>query len=117
MVGGQPVPADLGSIIPATVRILEVTQMWPSPENPDLGSFLVPLTRELKALGHEVEVVSISKRGGSPAKYLRLSREARAAARRPYAERGRRASSTRGCPSPRTLAATVPARAPRGSSE
>ena len=63
------------------MRILEVTQMWPSPENPDLGSFLVPLTRELKALGHEVEVVSISKRGGSPAKYLRLSREARAAAR------------------------------------
>jgi glycosyltransferase involved in cell wall biosynthesis len=64
------------------MRILEVTQMWPSPENPDLGSFLVPLTRELQALGHEVEVVSISKRGGSPTKYLRLAREARAAARR-----------------------------------
>ena len=64
------------------MRILEVTQMWPSPENPDLGSFLVPLTRELEALGHKVEVVSISKRGGSPAKYLRLAREARAAAKR-----------------------------------
>ena len=56
--------------------------MWPSPEEPDLGSFLVPLTRELESLGHEVEVVSISQRGGSPAKYLRLAREARAAARR-----------------------------------
>ncbi|MFL5907455.1 MAG: glycosyltransferase [Solirubrobacterales bacterium] len=64
------------------MRILEVTQMWPSPENPDLGSFLVPLTRELEELGHEVEVASISKRGGSPSKYYRLAREARSAARR-----------------------------------
>jgi glycosyltransferase involved in cell wall biosynthesis len=64
------------------VRILEVTQMWPSPAQPDLGSFLVPLTRELEALGHEVEVASISQRGGSRSKYIRLVREARAAARR-----------------------------------
>jgi glycosyltransferase involved in cell wall biosynthesis len=64
------------------VRILEVTQMWPSPEQPDLGSFLVPLTRELEALGHEVEVSSISQRGGSRSKYLRLARESRAAAKR-----------------------------------
>jgi glycosyltransferase involved in cell wall biosynthesis len=64
------------------VRILEVTQMWPSPEQPDLGSFLVPLTRELEALGHEVEVASISQRGGSRSKYARLVRESRAAARR-----------------------------------
>ncbi len=64
------------------MRILEVTQMWPSPEQPDLGSFLVPLTRELEALGHEVEVSSISQRGGSRSKYLRLVQESRAAARR-----------------------------------
>jgi glycosyltransferase involved in cell wall biosynthesis len=64
------------------VRILEVTQMWPSPEQPDLGSFLVPLTRELEALGHEVEVSSISQRGGSRSKYVRLVRESRAAAKR-----------------------------------
>jgi glycosyltransferase involved in cell wall biosynthesis len=56
--------------------------MWPSPENPDLGSFLVPLSRELEGLGHEVEVVSISQRGGSRTKYLRLAREARSAAKR-----------------------------------
>jgi glycosyltransferase involved in cell wall biosynthesis len=62
------------------VRILEVTQMWPSPEHPDLGSFLVPLTKELEALGHEVEVASISRRGGSPTEYLTLARRARAAA-------------------------------------
>jgi glycosyltransferase involved in cell wall biosynthesis len=64
------------------MKILEVSQMWPSPEQPDLGSFLVPLTREIRALGHEVEVISISQRGGSRFKYVRLSREARAAARR-----------------------------------
>ena len=62
------------------MRILEVTQMWPSAEHPDLGGFLVPLTRELEALGHEVEVASISRRGGSPAEYLTLVRRARAAA-------------------------------------
>ena len=64
------------------MRILEVTQMWPSEEQPDLGSFLVPLTREIEALGHEVEVASISQRGGSRSKYVRLVRESRAAARR-----------------------------------
>jgi glycosyltransferase involved in cell wall biosynthesis len=64
------------------VRILEVTQMWPSPENPDLGSFLIPLTREIEALGHDVEVASISRRGGPPTKYATLVRKARAAAQR-----------------------------------
>ena len=67
---GRGHPRGRGGIQPphrvVDVRILEVTQMWPSPENPDLGSFLVPLTREIEALGHEVEVASISQRGGSP---------------------------------------------------
>lgn len=62
------------------MRILEVTQMWPSEQHPDLGSFLVPLTRELEALGHEVEVASISRRGGPPTGYLTLVRKARASA-------------------------------------
>jgi glycosyltransferase involved in cell wall biosynthesis len=69
------------------MRILFVTQMWPSPENPDLGSFLVPVKRELEAIGHEVEVVAISRRGGPPTEYARLSAQAVAAAlrRRPDA--------------------------------
>jgi glycosyltransferase involved in cell wall biosynthesis len=66
------------------VRILLVTQMWPSEANPDLGSFLVPLKRELERLGHEVEVASISRRGGPPTKYVRLTADARAAARRSH---------------------------------
>jgi glycosyltransferase involved in cell wall biosynthesis len=64
------------------VRILFVTQMWPGPVDPDLGSFLVPLARELEGLGHEVDLVAIDRRGGSRAKYARLTREASAAARR-----------------------------------
>jgi glycosyltransferase involved in cell wall biosynthesis len=64
------------------LKILLVTQMWPSPENPDLGSFLVPVNRALEEQGHEVEVAAISRRGGSPTEYARLVREARRAARR-----------------------------------
>jgi glycosyltransferase involved in cell wall biosynthesis len=63
------------------VRILEVTQMWPSEEHPDLGSFLVPLTRELEGLGHDVEVAAISRRGGPPTEYATLVRKARSAAK------------------------------------
>jgi glycosyltransferase involved in cell wall biosynthesis len=66
------------------VRVLLVTQMWPSLENPDLGSFLVPVRRALQRLGHEVDVAAISRRGGSPTKYARLAvHAARAARRRP----------------------------------
>jgi glycosyltransferase involved in cell wall biosynthesis len=64
------------------VRILLVTQMWPGPTAPDLGSFLVPLARELEGLGNDVEVVALDYRGGSRTKYARLTRDAVAAARR-----------------------------------
>lgn len=70
-----------GAII-AAVRILLVTQMWPSPANPDLGSFLVGVRDQLERLGHEVEVVAISRRGGSPTKYATLAAAAVSAARR-----------------------------------
>jgi glycosyltransferase involved in cell wall biosynthesis len=64
------------------VRILLVTQMWPSAAEPDLGGFLRPLHRELLALGHDVEVAAIGQRGGSPVKYARLTGRAVRAARR-----------------------------------
>lgn len=63
------------------MRILMVTQMWPTPAAPDLGSFLLPLRRELIAQGHAVEVAAIGQRGGGPAKYARLTRDAVRAAR------------------------------------
>ena len=49
--------------------VLPVTQMWPTASEPDLGAFLLPLRRKLVALGHEVEVIAIGQRGGSPTKY------------------------------------------------
>lgn len=64
------------------MRILFVTQMWPGPEDPDLGSFLVPIHDELVGLGNEVEVVAINHRRPARAKYARLCRESVAAARR-----------------------------------
>jgi glycosyltransferase involved in cell wall biosynthesis len=64
------------------MRILLVTQMWPTASDPDLGAFLLPLRRELVALGHEVEVAAVGRRGGSPAKYARLTADAVRAARR-----------------------------------
>ena len=64
------------------MKIQLVTQMWPSPANPDLGSFLVPLTREFERRGHQVEVSAISRRGGAPTKYASLVGKSIAAARR-----------------------------------
>jgi glycosyltransferase involved in cell wall biosynthesis len=66
----------------AGLRILLVTQMWPTEAEPDLGAFLLPTVRALREAGHEVGVCALSQRGGSAAKYARLSRDAIAAARR-----------------------------------
>jgi len=56
--------------------------MWPGPADPDYGSFLVPVVRELEALGHGVDVAALDRRGGSRTKYGRLTQAAVAAARR-----------------------------------
>jgi glycosyltransferase involved in cell wall biosynthesis len=64
------------------MRVLLVTQNWPSRENPDLGSWLVPIRDELRRIGHQVEVAAISRRGGPPTKYARLCSDAVRAARR-----------------------------------
>lgn len=64
------------------MRILFTTQMWPGPDDPDLGSFLVPVVRELEALGHEVDVVAIDHRRPSRTKYARLAAQTTARAMR-----------------------------------
>jgi glycosyltransferase involved in cell wall biosynthesis len=64
------------------MRVVLVTQMWPTPDDPDLGSFLVPLVRELRSAGHDVAVCAIARRGGPPTKYARLTAAAVATARR-----------------------------------
>nr|WP_205699199.1 glycosyltransferase [Conexibacter sp. SYSU D00693] len=64
------------------MRVLVVTQMWPGPGDPDLGVFVADLVRELRELGHEVDVASIDRRGGPPTKYARLTADAVRRARR-----------------------------------
>lgn len=71
------------------MRILLVTPMWPSPgsradsaRDVDFGAFLVPHVEALRALGHEVAVVAIDRRGGSRLKYAGLTARAVAAAAR-----------------------------------
>lgn len=64
------------------MKILVVSQMWPSEAEPDFGSFVAQVCRELERQGHQLEVVAIDRRGLPRTKYVRLLRDARAAIRR-----------------------------------
>lgn len=61
-------------------RVLVVSQMWPGPDDPDLGAFVAQIARELERRGHSVALATIDRRGGSKLKYLRLARSALGAA-------------------------------------
>jgi len=64
------------------VRILLVSQMYPSAAEPDLGVFVRDLERELVSFGHDVERAVLDTRRGGPLRHLRLAvRTARAARR------------------------------------
>src|SRR5436305_6687825 len=67
---------------PARVRILLVSQMYPGPDDPDLGTFVAQLERALRERGHEIELAVLDRRAGGRRRYLELARDARAAARR-----------------------------------
>lgn len=62
--------------------MLFLTPMWPGPDDPDLGSFLVPIVGELRRLGHELDVVAIDRRAGGPRRHLQLAVRGVLAARR-----------------------------------
>ncbi len=55
------------------MRILLVSQMYPGPDDPDLGAFVAQIERELHAQGHELDRAVIDRRGGLPTKHLRLA--------------------------------------------
>jgi glycosyltransferase involved in cell wall biosynthesis len=63
------------------VRILLVSQMYPGPDDPDLGVFVRRLADELAARGHEVERAVLDTRAGGKVRYLRLAGRAFVAAR------------------------------------
>jgi glycosyltransferase involved in cell wall biosynthesis len=64
------------------VRILLVSQMYPGPDAPDLGTFVAQIERELEAHGHEIERAVLDTRSGGKLRYLTLARKT-FSARRP----------------------------------
>ena len=63
------------------MRILLVSQMYPGPDAPDLGTFVALLERELAGKGHEVERAVLDTRAGGKLRYLNLARSTLAADR------------------------------------
>jgi glycosyltransferase involved in cell wall biosynthesis len=61
------------------LRILLVSQMYPGPADPDLGSFVAQMEHALRERGHEIELAVLDRRGGGKARYLELLRKVRAA--------------------------------------
>jgi glycosyltransferase involved in cell wall biosynthesis len=64
------------------VRILLVSQFYPGPSDPDLGTFVRALERALADRGHELERAVLDRRSGGRRRYLALARDTFAAARR-----------------------------------
>jgi glycosyltransferase involved in cell wall biosynthesis len=63
------------------VRILLVSQMYPGPDDPDLGTFVAQMEHALRERGHEIEPAVLDRRAGGKRRYLELNRRAREAAR------------------------------------
>ncbi len=63
------------------MRILLVSQMYPGPDDPDLGVFVAQGERALRERGHDVELAVLDRRAGGKARFLELRRRVRSAAR------------------------------------
>jgi glycosyltransferase involved in cell wall biosynthesis len=63
------------------MRILLVSQMYPGPDAPDLGTFVAQVERELVGRGHEVDLAVLDTRAGGKLRYLTLARRALGASR------------------------------------
>jgi len=61
------------------VRILLVSQMYPGPDDPDLGSFVAQLEHALHERGHEIERAVLDRRAGGRRRFLELRRRVNAA--------------------------------------
>jgi glycosyltransferase involved in cell wall biosynthesis len=64
------------------VRILLVSQMYPGPRDPDLGTFVRQLEFVLRERGHELELAVLDGRGGGKLRHVRLAARAASATRR-----------------------------------
>ena len=56
------------------MRILLVSQMYPGPDDPDLGTFVAQVEQALVARGHEVDRAVLDTRAGGKLRYLTLAR-------------------------------------------
>jgi len=56
------------------VRILVVSQMYPGPDDPDLGTFVAQGVDALRERGHEVELAVLDRRSGGKARFVDLRR-------------------------------------------
>jgi glycosyltransferase involved in cell wall biosynthesis len=59
------------------MRILLVSQMYPGPDDPDLGVFVQGLERALEARGHDIARAVLDRRSGGKRRYLDLALSAR----------------------------------------
>src|ERR687891_46282 len=64
------------------MKILLVSQMYPGPDDPDLGVFVQQLEHALAERGHELERAVLDRRAGGKRRYLSLARRTLRAARR-----------------------------------
>ena len=58
------------------MRILLVSQMYPGPADPDLGTFVAQVEEALRARGNEVDLAVLDTRAGGKLRYLTLARRA-----------------------------------------
>ena len=63
------------------MRILLVSQMYPGPDDPDLGVFVAQLEHALAERGHEIDRAVLDRRAGGKRRFIELRRNVRAAAR------------------------------------
>ncbi|MFL5928689.1 MAG: glycosyltransferase [Gaiellaceae bacterium] len=61
------------------MRILLVSQMYPGPDDPDLGTFVAQMEHALRERGHEIELAVLDRRGGGKLRFVELARRVRAA--------------------------------------
>ena len=55
------------------MRILLVSQMYPGPDAPDLGTFVAQMERALQERGHDIERAVVDTRSGGKLRYLTLA--------------------------------------------
>ena len=61
------------------MRILLVSQMYPGPDDPDLGSFVAQMEHALRERGHEVDLAVLDRRAGGKRRFLELRKRVQGA--------------------------------------